>query len=287
MKSTMYSLSALTSALVLLSGPANAQTAGKNLALDFKTTVSVQGMPDTGVIQGHAVGSSDKMRLDVTMKGSGAQVSPLASDSVVTIIVSDTGKTITYVDAKKNQFIRVRPSEMLAQAQQTGQMKMEFSGTQATVDNLGAGPTILGHPTSHYRMATAMTMSISAMGQEQSAKLSSSTDYYFANDISGALNPFASITGTDMVGMFGGTSKEFGDKMKAAQNKLPKGTPLRANSVSTIVAQGQTQVRTTHAEVTAIKWVNADPKVFEVPAGATPVQMPGMGGSTGGAIPPQ
>ena len=116
---------------------------------------------DYYAVNGGTVTYAGSMRLDVTMKGSGAQVSPLASDSVVTIIVSDSGKTITYVDAKKNQFIRVRPSEMLAQAQQTGQMKMEFSGTQATVDNLGAGPTILGHPTSHYRMATAMTMSIS------------------------------------------------------------------------------------------------------------------------------
>jgi hypothetical protein len=265
---------------------ANAQTAGKTLAMDFRMTSAVQGTPDTGVIVGHAIGTADKMRLDLTMKGAGAKnVTPI-TDSAVRMIVTDSGKTITYLDAKKNQFLRVRPAEMVAQAQQMGGMKMDFSETSAKVDSLGAGPSILGHPTSHYRVTTGMTMTISVMGQQQTVKIASSNDAYYATDIKGYLNPFTTLTGGDMAAIFGTSNKEFGEKMKAIQQKLPKGTPLRASSSATIVAQGQTRVTNSSAEVTGIQWVDTDAKAFEVPSTYTATQLPGMGGSSSGAIPP-
>jgi hypothetical protein len=265
----------------------HAQNAGKNLALDFRTTIVVQGTPDTGVITGRAVGAGDKMRVDVKVQGSGPAVGVLSSQDEVSMIVSDGGKTITYLDSKNSQYITVRPTEMIAQAQQMGGMKMEFSATEAKVDNLGAGPTILGHPTSHYRVATGMTMKISAMGQEQTVKIGSTTDTYYATDIKTELNPFASLNGGDMANMFGTTNKDFAEKMKAAQAKLPKGTPLRAVSSNTLTAQGQTRVTNSQAEVTSIQWIAADLKVFEVPATYTAAQLPGMGGTGTGSIPPK
>ena len=266
---------------------AHAQNAGKNLALDFRTTIVVQGTPDTGVVTGHAVGAGNKMRVDVKLQGSGPAVGMLASEGTVSMIVSDSGKTITYLDPKNSQYLTVRPAEMVAQAQQMGGMKMDFSATEAKVDNLGAGPRILGHPTSHYRVATGMTMKISAMGQEQTVKISSTTDTYYATDISAELNPFASLNGGDMANMFGTTNKDFAEKMKAAQAKLPKGTPLRAVSSSTLIAQGQTRVTNSQAEVTSIQWVASDPKAFEVPATYTAAPLPGMGGAGAGSIPPK
>jgi hypothetical protein len=174
---------------------------------------------------------------------------------------------------------------MLAQAQQTG-VKMGFSGTEAKVDNLGAGPTILGHPTSHYRIGTGMTMTITAMGQDQVVKISSTSDYYYADDIKGVVNPFASLSGGDMAAMFGSSSKEFADKLKAMQDKLPKGTPLRASSTAMMTAQGQTRITSTQAEVTSVQWVDADSKIFDIPSTYTPVTLPGIA-TQGGAIPPQ
>ncbi len=282
--------SRLVSAFALAVAPityAHAQDAGKNLALDFRNTIVVSGMPDTSVLTGHAVGTAGKMRVDVRMQGAGSAVGMLANQGEVSMIVTDSGKTITYLDPKKSQYIKVRPTEMIAQAQQMGGMKMDFSDTQAKVDNLGAGPTILGHPTSHYRVATGMTMKISAMGQEQTVKISSTTDTYYATDIQGDLNPFASLNGGDMANMFGTTNKEFADKMKAAQAKLPKGTPLRASSSSSMTAQGQTRVTTSQAEVTAIQWVAYDPKSYEVPSTYTAAQLPTMGGGKSEAIPPK
>ncbi|MDQ6770625.1 MAG: hypothetical protein M3Z54_11640 [Gemmatimonadota bacterium] len=281
--------SRLASAAALVVTPisyAVAQAPDKTLAMDFRTTISVLGTPDTGLIVGHAVGTADKMRLDVSMKGQKAQVSPLA-DSTVSMIVSDSGRTITYLDSKKNQFLRMRPAEMVEQAQKMGGMKMDFSETVAKVDSLGAGPSVVGHPTSHYRVTTGMTMTISAMGQQQTVKIASTSDTYYATDIKGNLNPFASVSGADMANVFGTTNKDFADKMRAVQQKLPKGTPVRALSSSTIVAQGQTRVTNTVAEVTGIQWVDTDPKAFEVPSTYTALQLPGMGGTSSGAIPPK
>jgi hypothetical protein len=281
--------SRLASAIVLVFAPlgyAHAQNPGKTLAMDFRMTNSVQGTPDTGLIVGHAIGTADKMRLDVSMKGASAQISPLA-DSSVSMIVTDSGKTITYLNSKKSQFLRVRPAEMVAQAQQMGGMKMDFSETAAKVDSLGTGPAVLGHPTLHYRVTTGMTMTISAMGQQQTVKIASTNDAYYATDIKGTLNPFSSLSGGDMANIFGTNNKDFADKMKAVKQKLPKGTPLRASASATIVAQGQTRVTNSAAEVTGIQWVDADPKAFEVPASYTAVMLPGMGGSSSGAIPPK
>jgi hypothetical protein len=266
----------------------HAQNAGKNLALDFRTTVVVQGTPDTGVIVGHAVGDAGKMRVNVKVQGSGPAVGMLTSEGEVSMIVSDSGKTITYLDPKNSQYLTVRPTEMIAKAQEMGGMKMDFSATEAKVDNLGAGPVILGHPTSHYRVATGMTMKISAMGQEQTVKIGNTTDSYYATDIKAELNPFASLDGGDMANMFGTTNKDFAAKMKAARAKLPKGAPLlRAVSSSTLTSQGQTRVTNSQAEVTSIKWVAADPKVFEVPSTYTSAQLPGMSGPGAGPIPPK
>ena len=261
-----------------------AQNAGKTLAMDFRTTIAIKGQPDTAIMSGHAIGSSDKTRLDI--KGKASTVSPLRSDSV-SMIVSDSGNTITYLDAKKNEYLRVRPSDMVNQAREMGGMKMDFSDTEAKVDSLGAGPAILGHPTRHYRIATGMTMTINIMGQQQTVKISSTTDSYYATDINGALNPFSSLSGSDMANMFGSGNADFAQKLKVAQAKLPKGTPLRATSSATIVAQGQTRVTTTSAEVTSIQWVNSDPKAFQVPSTYTQVQLPGMTGATNDAIPPK
>lgn len=264
-----------------------AQTAGKDLAMDFRMTNIVQGMADTGVVTGHVVDSNGKVRIDMATNGAGSPLSPLSTGGAISEIVTDSGKTITYLDSKKSQYLRIRPADMLAQAQKIQGMKMEFSGTEAKVDNLGAGPAILGHPTSHYRVGTGMTMTISAMGQQQTVQIASTTEYFFATDLKSQSNPFSSLTGADMANMFGSNNKDFADKMKAAQDKLPKSPPLRTATSAKVIAQGQTRETNSNIEVTSVEWVKADPKMFDVPASFTSVQLPGMGGGAGeGAIPP-
>lgn len=186
--------------------------------------------------------------------------------------------TFTYLDTKNRQYMRVSPVEMLAQAREMGGMKMDFTATEATVTSLGAGPAILGHPIERYRLVTGMTMTITGMGQQQSVKVASTMEYHYATDLKSAINPFASVTGADMLGMLGGGSKEFAAKLKGAEDKLPKAHALRISGTSTVTTQGVNRVTRSNTEVTSVRWVNADPSVFEIPAGYSAVEPPGMGG---------
>lgn len=265
---------------------ATAQVPAKTLSEDFRLVTTINGSTDTSIVIGHAVGSPARMRIDVTTRGDNSLNSPIMSSGKVGMIVTDSGQTITYIDSEKRRYVRIRPVELVQQAQQAGGMKMEFSETVAKVDSLGPGPVILGHSTLHYRVATGMTISMTAIGQQQVVKVSNSVDYYYASDIKGELNPFATLSGGDMLNMLGASNKDFIDKAKTAQQKLPKGTPLRALYSATMVSQGQTRVTNSAVEVTRIQWVDADPKAFEVPGNYTAQQLPGMGGSPGGAIPP-
>ncbi len=258
--------------------PAGAQNAGKELALDFRTSTSMEGTPETTVMTGHIVGSGNRVRIDMSTSG-GNSPSPLATDGPVSMIVSDSGRTITYLDAKNSQYMSFRPGSMLADAQAMGGVKMVFSDTDAKVESLGAGPRILGHPTSRYRVSTRVTMSITGMGQSQTVKIASTTDQYYPTDIRSTMNPFASIAGTDMLGVFSGSNKEFAAKLKAAESKLPKAPPLRSSTTATITTDGTTRVTKSNTEVTSVQWVNADPKVFEIPSGYTAVKVPTLGGA--------
>ena len=262
---------------------AHGQDAGKAMSVDFRTATRIDGGSDSSLMTGHILASGDKVRIELGKAEAGSPT-PLPINGAGKMIVSDSGRTVTYLDEAKRQYVRFRPGEMLTQASQMGGMKMGFSGTTATVDNLGAGPVILGHPTTHYRVGTGMTMKVSAMGQEQSVKITSSTEYYFPTDIKTSINPFASMTWTDMFSMFGSQNADFTQKMKAAQDKLPKAPPLRMLATVTINSSGTTRVTKSSTEVTSLQWIAADPKSFEVPAGYTPVQLPGMTGS--GSPPP-
>lgn len=270
----------LASAAILAFAPlsvAVAQNAGKELALDFRTSTSMEGAPETSVLTGHIVGSGNKIRIDMSTSG-GRSPSPLATEGPVSMIVSDSGKTIIYLDARNSQYMSFRPGAMLADAQEMGGVKMVFSDTDAKVESLGAGPRILGHPTSRYRVSTKLTMSITGMGQTQTVKIASTTEYFYPTDIKSTMNPFASITGTDMVGVFGGSNKDFAAKLKAAESRLPKAPPLRTSTTASITTDGITRVTRSNTEVTSVQWVSADPKVFEIPAGYTAVKLPTMGG---------
>jgi hypothetical protein len=251
----------------------------------FKVVTRLNGSADTSVLVGSAVGSPDTMRIEVTSRSNPLASGP-ATSGKIGMIVTDSGKAITYVDYDKQQYFRVRPMEMIRQAEQTGAMKMDFSQTRATVDSLGNGPVILSHPTLHFRVATGMTLTMSTMGQQQVVTLANSSDYYYATDISAELNPFASLSDADMVTMVGASNKELTEKLKAIHARLPKRTPLRASSHATVEARGETRVIDSIVDVTSISWIAADPKIFAIPSTYTAVQLPGLPGSSSGAIPP-
>lgn len=270
-----------------------AQSAGKYLAMDSRTSTWVEGIPDTGVVIAHNVISGSKMRMDMATP-EGRAPKPFPTDGPVSIIVSDSGRTFAYLDTKKSQYAIFRPRDMQAQLERLG-MKREFSGTEAKVDSLGAGPAIQGRSTSHYRVGMSTTMTHSSPRNQQSVKIASTTEHYFptapidppnppnppdSTDLMNAFNGFATITGSDMLSMYGSTFKDFTDKMSATLQRLPRAMPLRTSVTTTITTQGVSRTTKSTIDYTSVQWVNADPKVFEIPARYKLVEFSAM------AVPP-
>ena len=101
-----------------------------------------------------------------------------------------------------------------------------------------------------------MTMKISAMGQEQTVKIASTTDTYYATDIKAELNPFASVSGGDMANMFGTTNKDFADQAEGRAGQAAQRALRCAPSAPALSSRrDRPRVTNSQAEVTSIQWV--------------------------------
>ena len=264
-----------------------ARAQGDDMVYDFKMTdsgtVGMQTM--NGVSTGHAIVSKGKVRMDVS--GSSRTLAmPGRPGEDVTIIMLDNGKTMIYVNPKTKQYMQINPMEMMDRMQKMMEgmgatMKFDFTG-EPKVENLGAGPEIIGHKTQHYRMTTAMKMTMNAMGESQTIETSSITDEYLAPDLEKSTDLFAGMS-NGMSGMMGGSNKEYLEKVKQLKAKLPKGMELRAETQSRVsTVQGSQNMKNVR-EVTAIKKTHATPDQFAIPTGYTKIDLP-MGP---GAPPPE
>jgi hypothetical protein len=162
-------------------------------------------------------------------------------------------------------------------------MKFEFTG-DPKVEDVGAGPVILGHKTQHYRITTGMTMTMSMMGESQTMDVSAVTNEYLAPDLRNVSDPFRDMS-TNTIGAMGGANKAYLERLKAVQAKLPNGMELRAETEVTIIGAGKTQNMVNVREITAIANAKASDDQFVVPTGFTKVDLPL--GPGGGKIPPE
>ena len=271
------------SLLAISASSVQVRAQGDDMSYDFKMTDSgTVGMQTiNGTSTGRAVVSRGRVRMDVSGNARGLTM-PGNSGQDVTIIMLDSGKKVIYINPKTKQYMQMNPMETMDRMQKMMEsmgatMKMDFTG-EPKVENLGAGPDILGHKTQHYRMTTAMKMTMNAMGQSQVIETSTITDEYIAPDIKSATDPFSSMS-NGMSGMLGGSNKEYLEKVRQLKEKLPKGMELRAETQSTVSTPGGAQNMKNVREVTAIKKTAVTDDQFAVPAGYTKIDFPmGPGG---------
>ena len=159
-------------------------------------------------------------------------------------------------------------------------MNFEMTGPGPKVENLGAGPVMLGNHTVHYRTTMGMRMTFNAMGDSQGMDMSTVTDQYLAPDLKEMTDPFRAMSSTAITGgIFG--NKKYIESMKAVEAQLPHATELRAETLVTVTGMGQLQVSKTLREITKLEHAVGTDEMFAVPSDYTKVEFP-----TGGGAPP-
>jgi hypothetical protein len=254
-----------------------------DVAFDFKTkeTTTTQGNTTNGETTGRGVMSKGRMRFEMTGNSRAASIPGFSPTGRVTMILPDTGRTFILLDPEKKQYMQVNPAAMMEGLQKMvesmGQtMTMEITGDDPKVENLGAGPDVMGHHTQHWRVTNNTKIKIGVMGQTQLTEASTVSDEYIATDVVNLMDPFRGLQSSPMAGMFGSMAKAYADKLVAARKKLPNGTSLRVDQHVKTNANGREAEVTSTMEVTGIQNITATPDMFAVPADYKQVMMPNM-----------
>jgi hypothetical protein len=230
---------------------------------------------DRVVMSGHAAILGDRARIDLdsmgAQNGQAQQQSSGSSMRGVYFLSLNGGSRLVYVDPTRKQYMDMNVGGMMrglsALTSSTGGLiKIQASNVHIDADKIGAGPTILGYSTVHYRLTESKTMNTRVLFKTVTSRDSSVTDLYYAPDLKNFINPFLSSSQA-MTGALDMYGPEYKQQYMAAHAKLyQEGAPLRA--VSTVTStDGSGKMRTTVSttEVTQLSAGNVNATLFDIP----------------------
>ena len=152
-------------------------------------------------------------------------------------------------------------------------MKVDTTLTKISVDSVGSGPVIDGHPTLHYHITSRFHLSMAMMANnveidDQSVEeIDASPDYNDLRAVGQALGKF-----TELSASFG-FAKDFMDQVRKAHENL-RGFPLRVVKQDTRTTQNVVQKSTDTMETKNVKRVTVPDAAFAIPADYKPLSMP-------------
>jgi hypothetical protein len=248
-----------------------------------QTMVSVttaMGRTDTATTVMHTTSASGDGRIDVE-QGRFPNLGPFSSGPHAIMIIRDGGKEIFFLNPDEKQYLSIKPIAMMEGMQKMlegmgGSMSIDTSATRVTLDSVGPGPAIDGHPTLTYRLTTVMKMIMSMMGQRHVVDNQSTQEIQTATD----LGDFSDATGANRFSELSesmGFTKGYFDQLVATRRKM-HGFPLRAATHTTTSTEGMTRTVAQTIETRNVKRVAVPDSLFSIPADYKPVTMPAMPG---------
>jgi hypothetical protein len=263
---------------------ARTSTAQSKPGVSFDQTMvnvtTASGRTDTATTVMHTTSVSGDTRIDLE-KGSFPRMGPFSAGPHAVMIMRDGGQEILFLNADEKQYVSIKPVAMMEGMQKMlegmgGSMTMDTSGTRVTLDSLGPGPAIDGHPTLTYRLTTAMRMTMSMMGERRVIDNQSTQELQVATDLGdlayvASMNRFAEITQAM------GFPKAAFENLAAMRRRM-HGFPLRAATHITSSANGMTRTVVQTIETRNVKRLPVPDSLFAIPADYKPVTMPGMQG---------
>jgi hypothetical protein len=253
-----------------------------NLGVSFDQTMvtvnTASGRTDTTTTETHTTSVGGDTRIDLE-KGSFSRLGPFSAGPHAVMIMRESGQTISFLNPNEKQYTSINLVAMMEGMQKMlegmgGSMTMDTSGTRVTLDSLGPGPAIDGHPTLTYRVATVMRMRISMMGESRVVDNQSTQEIQVATDLGdlanvGGMNRFAEMTQAM------GFPKAAFEKMAATRRRM-RGVPLRVVTHITGSVNGMTRTVVQTIETRNVKRLAVSDSLFSIPADYKPVAMPAM-----------
>ena len=269
-----------------------AQPVVEGMTYEFvmKTTSKQTKDKETVTMRGRGAYAGDDAKIEIIEAGAQSGGQDMYGGKGGYFIVKDGGKQMLLVSPKDKTYMKWDLASMMAGMGAAvnavgGLVKMEMSDITIDAKDMGAGPTIQGYATRHFRLTQNYTMSAKVFGRTSKTRSESTTDYYIAPNLRIA-NPFVTTEQANaMMAQFDMFNKpEYKNQMAAANAKMPKtGAPLRW--VTTVVStdeKGKSETSTTSMEMTNFKAGNIPASEFQVPAGYTETEMPNLAAAQAG-----
>jgi hypothetical protein len=231
-------------------------------------SVNAEGSGMSGPMQMTLKAAGSRLRIEMDMSavmgGAGSDASAMMNGAFM--LPQDDGRLAMILPNMQNPIAGGTGMGMIMDMQSmTGTLQelgvsLEITDMKVSVEDLGAGETILGHKTKKYRMTQSYLMG--------GKPFSGVTEFLMATDMTDAeagLRKFNDSFGKQFVGA--ATSKQAQAEIQA---KTPPGFAMRT-VVALTTPDGQQNMR---MEVTKAERASIDEKDFEVPAG---IQLMDMG----------
>jgi len=246
---------------------------------------TAKGQPMNTTTMAHAQIAGDQLRMDwvAPPNAPAAPVNPFMNimGPGTYWIASKGASTLTIVDPSKKQYFTMNTGGMM---QGLGaMMSQSITDIDISTKQIPGDSVIDGLHTQHYQLSDNHTIKISILGMSMASKVQSTTDYYFAPELKGAINPWVQSAKATVQANTGGS--EYMQKLGAATAQMYDGMPLLEITHSTTIDSKNNQsVMTQTRHITNITQGDVPASVFVIPPDYQQVQnmMAGGGGANGG-----
>lgn len=259
-------------------------TAQSRAGVSFDETTSTVTMTAAGIDSStnvmHMTSAGGDIRSDLEKGNFARNIGPFSAGPHAVMIMRAGGAQIIFLNPDEKQYLSMKPLEMMQGAQKMmesmgGSMTFDTSVTRITLDSIGPGPAIDGHPTLTYRLTTAMKLTVSMMGQQNVVTDQSTMEIQAATD----MGDFNQVNSFSDVAQSMGFTKGFFDKVVATRQKI-HGFPLRSVKHSTGSANGQSRTSIETVETRNVKRLTVPDSLFVIPGDYKSVSLPGMPGTS-------
>ena len=270
-----------------------AQPVADGMSYEFvmKTTSKATGNKESVTLRGRGVYAGDDAKIEILEASAMSGGEQAFGGKGTYFIMKDGGKEMLLVKPADKQYMKWDMASMFAGISTAmnamgGLVKFQMSDVKIETHEMGAGPSIHGYATRHFRMVQNYTMTASMFGRKSKTRSESTTDFFIAPSLKIA-NPF--VTNSEQMAMMSQldmfNNPDYKTQMAAANARMPKsGVPLR--TVTTAVStdeKGKAETMTSAMEMTNFKASNIPASTFAIPSDYAMVEMPSLGASLAGA----